>query len=117
MSTVFTGESKIFQLAAINESFPVTEIPLVPANVPVVGALLYGSINLGKKLVREKNPVTVATVLNSVYDEVDLLTNNFLEYVDQKNMPWDQAYATWLAYHHSIQVTAQREVIRRGYEL
>lgn len=118
MSTVFTGESKIFQLAAVNPEVALTPTIVfdVPGNNAVIDGMIKAGFELGVKLAKGCSEDQAKVAINDLFEKADDLTNNFLVAMEKTGAPWHVQYAAWLTYNTMVQGRCAQETARMQQE-
>lgn len=111
MSTVFTGESKIFQLAGIDFEAKSSSIPNIERNTPVICKMM----DVGFEMVRQTTvgDVPAKQIMQTVmdlYQTVDEVTNIFLEEMERAGFTWPEIHAKWLSYQASLQNSCAQDL-------
>ena len=112
MSTVFTGESKIFQLAGIDFEAKSNQVPQISRNVPVISAMMDGGFSLVEHIHkgRDVSDSKFKATFLALYETVDNLTNIFLEEMERDGLTWAEIHAKWLSYNAALQNSCAQDM-------
>lgn len=116
MSTVFTGESKIFQLAAVNPEAFSNKVEQVAINVPLIEKMIDSSFDLAKsgaQAAHTGDDTIFKKAFNTSYEQVEELTNNFIAAMERVGMPWAEQFAAWQTYQRQMQIYCSEKLSQR----